>query len=206
MAGFNLTHYFNCEAWFRALLVFSYFCIAFSSLLILLRGVAIWGRSITVLIFTAFVWLCNIGIAIYSVMQGSTQWSPVANACLISGTKSFPLGHHCQFHHGCDSVNCNVCRCVEQAQLDWSVESIVPSGACYHSFRSSDFPSSVYATLSGPFVDFSCIFCGDSTCCMHPFFFCFRSVRSEMLGSTGIELGKYRWYVAKDYQHQLITE
>ncbi|KAH9034494.1 hypothetical protein EDB85DRAFT_1947641 [Lactarius pseudohatsudake] len=38
IAGFNLLHHFNCEAWFRALLVFSYFSIAFSSLLILLRG------------------------------------------------------------------------------------------------------------------------------------------------------------------------
>jgi hypothetical protein len=61
LIGFNLTHHFNCEAWFRAVLVryprylislahsidlrllpfrqvFSYFGIAFTSLLILLRG------------------------------------------------------------------------------------------------------------------------------------------------------------------------
>jgi len=92
LAGFNLTHYFNCEAWFRAVLIFSYFCIAFSSLLILLRGVAIWGRSISVLLFTACVWFCNVGTALYSVTQGSVEWIPAVNACLITRTDRFRLG------------------------------------------------------------------------------------------------------------------
>ncbi|KAH9015237.1 hypothetical protein EDB84DRAFT_1527108 [Lactarius hengduanensis] len=92
VAGLNLAHYINCEAWLRALLVFSYFSIAFSSLLILLRGVAIWGRSLTVLVFTASVWLCNIGTSIYSVMQGSVVWVPVINTCLITQTTRFRWG------------------------------------------------------------------------------------------------------------------
>ncbi|KAH9003788.1 hypothetical protein EDB86DRAFT_3072925 [Lactarius hatsudake] len=92
IAGFNLTHRFNCEGWFRALLVFSYFGVASSSLLILLRGVAIWGRSFTVLVFTASVWLCNMGTAIYSVMQGSVVWEPAINACLITKTSRFRWG------------------------------------------------------------------------------------------------------------------
>ncbi|KAH9040900.1 hypothetical protein EDB83DRAFT_1641089 [Lactarius deliciosus] len=92
ITGFNLAHHFNCEAWFRALLVFSYFGIAFSSLLILLRGVAIWGRSLTVLVFTASVWLCNIGTATYSTMQGSVVWVPAINTCLITQTQRFHWG------------------------------------------------------------------------------------------------------------------
>ncbi|KAH9177928.1 hypothetical protein EDB89DRAFT_1292643 [Lactarius sanguifluus] len=92
IAGLNLAHHINCEAWFRALLVFSYFSIAFSSLLILLRGVAIWGRSLTVLVFTASVWLCNIGTSIYSIMQGSVVWVPVINTCLITQTQRFRWG------------------------------------------------------------------------------------------------------------------
>ncbi|KAH8987296.1 hypothetical protein EDB92DRAFT_2090765 [Lactarius akahatsu] len=109
IAGFNLTHQFNCEAWFRALLVFSYLGVAFSSLLILLRGfvsflppicslpltkcrVAIWGRSLTVLVFTASVWLCNAGTAIFSVMQGSVVWVPAFNTCLITNTTRFRWG------------------------------------------------------------------------------------------------------------------
>ncbi|KAH9034499.1 hypothetical protein EDB85DRAFT_1947647 [Lactarius pseudohatsudake] len=81
VAGLNLAHYINCEAWLRALLVFSYFSIAFSSLLILLRGVAIWGRSLTVLVFTAV-----------GVMQGSVVWVPVINTCLITQTTRFRWG------------------------------------------------------------------------------------------------------------------
>lgn len=92
MIGFNLTHQFNCEGWFRALLVFSYFAIAFSSLLILLRGVAIWGRSLGVLVFTALVWFCNIGFAIYSVTQGRIEWVPTVNSCFITQTTRFRWG------------------------------------------------------------------------------------------------------------------
>jgi len=92
IAGFNLTHHYNCEAWFRAVLVFSYFGIAFSSLLILLRGVAIWGRGLSVLIFTACLWFVNFGFALYSVTQGAVEWVPEANACLISKTERFRWG------------------------------------------------------------------------------------------------------------------
>lgn len=91
-AGFNLTHHFNCEGWFRALLVFSYLGVAFSSLLILLRGVAIWGRSLTVLVFTASVWLCNIGTSIFTIMQGSIVWAPALKTCLITKTTRFRWG------------------------------------------------------------------------------------------------------------------
>ncbi|KAH9177244.1 hypothetical protein EDB89DRAFT_1521740 [Lactarius sanguifluus] len=92
IAGFNITHRFNCEAWFRALLVFSYFGVSFSSLLILLRGVAIWGRNLTVLVFTATIWLCNVGISIYTIMQGSIVWEPAINTCLITQTTRFRWG------------------------------------------------------------------------------------------------------------------
>jgi hypothetical protein len=92
LAGFNLTHRFNCEVWFRAVLVFSYFAIAFTSLLVLLRGVAIWGRSLSVLILTACIWLVNIGFAFYSVTKGAIEWIPAANACFISKTEQFRWG------------------------------------------------------------------------------------------------------------------
>jgi len=92
LVGFNLTHEFNCQAWFRMVLVSSYFAIAFTSLLILLRGVAIWGRSVTVLIFTACIWLVNIGFAFYSVTRGEVVWVPEANACYMSKTEQFRWG------------------------------------------------------------------------------------------------------------------
>jgi len=92
LVGFNLTHRFNCEGWFRAVLAFSYFAIAFTSLLILLRGVAIWGRGLTVLIFSACVWLCNIGAAFYSVTKGAVVWVPAINSCFITKTEQFRWG------------------------------------------------------------------------------------------------------------------
>ncbi|KAI0052432.1 hypothetical protein FA95DRAFT_1320023 [Auriscalpium vulgare] len=91
--GFSpMSSSFNCELWLRFLLVFSWFAIAFSSLLILLRGVAIWGRSWYVIVFTVGVWLVNFGMAIYSVQQGNAQWLPEERACNVTGTHRYRFG------------------------------------------------------------------------------------------------------------------
>ncbi|KAI0063346.1 hypothetical protein BV25DRAFT_1990742 [Artomyces pyxidatus] len=90
--GFNLNTEYNCTVWLRFLLVFSYFAIASSSLLILLRGVAIWGRSWYIICFTAGVWLTNIGFALFSVQQGVARWIPEAQSCAVTGTHNYRYG------------------------------------------------------------------------------------------------------------------
>ncbi|KAI9435470.1 hypothetical protein H4582DRAFT_650693 [Lactarius indigo] len=153
IAGFNLTHHFNCEAWFRALLAFSYFGIAFSSLLILLRGVAIWGRSLTVLVFTASIWLCNIGTATYSVMQGSVVWEPALNACFITQTARFRWGITVNFIT--DVVLLTVMFAgVLNKRNTTGLWRVLYLQVCFHPFRSGGFLSSVYITqgLSWIFV------------------------------------------------------
>lgn len=80
--------------------------------------VAIWGRSFTILIFTACVWFCNLGFSVYSknhfvlapflflpyssstespifspgVTRGAIVWVPSVNACFITKTSGFRWG------------------------------------------------------------------------------------------------------------------
>ncbi|KAI0052066.1 hypothetical protein FA95DRAFT_1553737 [Auriscalpium vulgare] len=90
--GFNLHHKFNCEAWFRSILAFSWYAIAFASCLLVLRAIAIWGRNPWIIGITVSVWFANFGSAAYSVTRGRTQWIPGAGACLIAGTVDFRWG------------------------------------------------------------------------------------------------------------------
>ncbi|KAH9017377.1 hypothetical protein EDB85DRAFT_1874457, partial [Lactarius pseudohatsudake] len=183
LAGFNLTHQFNCEAWFRALLVFSYLGVAFSSLLILLRGVAIWGRSLTVLIFTASVWVCNIGISIFTIMQGSVVWAPAINTCLITKTTRFRWGITVNFITDVTLLTVMFAGVLNKRNTSglWRVLYIQGLAWILVAALSEILPA--VCTL-----------------------FCFRSVSLVMPGLTDIELGKYRWYVGNDYQHLLITD
>jgi len=87
--GFNLTTEFNCNVWFRFTLVCSWFSVAIASFLLVLRGVAIWGRDTTVSVIAVTIWLANVAMSFWSSTQGQTMWSPVAHTCIITGTGIF---------------------------------------------------------------------------------------------------------------------
>ncbi|KAI9438610.1 hypothetical protein H4582DRAFT_2076239 [Lactarius indigo] len=87
--GFNLTSRFDCNAWFRCVLVSSWFSVAIASFLLVLRAVAIWGRDKLITTITVAIWLVNMAMATYSTTRAQAVWSPLANTCAISGTDSF---------------------------------------------------------------------------------------------------------------------
>ncbi|KAI0052164.1 hypothetical protein FA95DRAFT_1553855 [Auriscalpium vulgare] len=89
LIGFNMRTEFNCNAWFRCVLVFSWAAAAASSFLLALRAIAIWGRNRFVMALAGFVWSGNIGAAAYSVSQGHSEWVAAAQTCSIAGTNAF---------------------------------------------------------------------------------------------------------------------
>jgi len=89
LVGFNLTVEFDCNAWLRALLVTAWFGAASASFLLVLRGIAIWGRDTRIITLTGLVWLANLIGSFYAVAKGHTQWSPVLRTCTLTGTDEF---------------------------------------------------------------------------------------------------------------------
>jgi len=87
--GFNLTTEFNCNAWFRSTLVSAWFSVAIASFLLVLRGVAIWGRDKMITSVAIAIWSANLAASFWSTTKGHAVWSPVANTCAISGTNEF---------------------------------------------------------------------------------------------------------------------
>jgi len=89
LVGFNLTRQFNCNTWVRLVLFTAWFGASSASFLLVLRGIAIWGRDIRVVVLTGLVWLANLGGSFYALTQGHTEWSPALHGCVISGTYEF---------------------------------------------------------------------------------------------------------------------
>jgi len=89
VVGFNLTREFNCNAWLRTVLFTAWFAAASASFLLVLRGVAIWGRDMRFITITGMSWMANFGGAIYALTKGQAQWSPVLKTCAISHTDQF---------------------------------------------------------------------------------------------------------------------
>jgi hypothetical protein len=87
--GFNLTSEFNCNAWFRCTLAFSWFAVSIASFLLALRGIAIWGRDRAITTAAVVIWSANMIVASWSTTKGRAVWSPQANTCLITGTNVF---------------------------------------------------------------------------------------------------------------------
>jgi len=89
LVGFNLTREFNCNAWLRAVLFTAWFAAASASFLLVLRGVAIWGRDMRIVIVTGLFWMANLAGSCYALTKGHTQWVPALRTCGITGTYEF---------------------------------------------------------------------------------------------------------------------
>jgi len=89
LVGFDITTPYNCDVWFRIMLATSWASGVFASLLLVLRGVALWGRDRRVIALSATVWLANLGGSVYATTRGHSHWSNATENCPIDGTSDF---------------------------------------------------------------------------------------------------------------------
>ncbi|EIM82367.1 uncharacterized protein STEHIDRAFT_141688, partial [Stereum hirsutum FP-91666 SS1] len=82
VVGFNLHDEYNCEAWYIALTTFAFTAIGAASLLIVLRGIAIWNRRWLPTCFLIGVWLTNVGFLLHGLIAGAhSVWDDSIGAC-----------------------------------------------------------------------------------------------------------------------------
>ncbi|KAH9061092.1 hypothetical protein EDB87DRAFT_481824 [Lactarius vividus] len=89
LIGFNLTTEFNCNLWLRCVLVTAWFAACSASLLLVLRGIAIWGRQTWTVAITGTAWLSGFVGALYAITLGQAQWVPALRTCNVSQTTSY---------------------------------------------------------------------------------------------------------------------
>ncbi|KAI0000207.1 hypothetical protein BJV74DRAFT_148332 [Russula compacta] len=89
LVGFDITTPYDCNVWFRIMLATSWASGVFASLLLVLRGVALWRRSKKIIALAVVVWLANLGGSIYATTRGHSRWSDTTQNCPIDGTSDF---------------------------------------------------------------------------------------------------------------------
>lgn len=89
LVGFNVTREFNCTLWFRSVLSMAWLAACSASFLLVLRGIAIWGRETWAVIATGVAWLSGLASALYAITRGRTQWSPQLHTCGVYQTTEY---------------------------------------------------------------------------------------------------------------------
>ncbi|KAI0318567.1 hypothetical protein OF83DRAFT_1291575 [Amylostereum chailletii] len=83
IAGFDIGHQINCRAWLINVYFFSYATLWFSSALIGIRVIAIWNRSVPIMILVGAMMLGFAGTFLHGLIATRGQWDPTSNACLV---------------------------------------------------------------------------------------------------------------------------
>ncbi|KAH9962351.1 hypothetical protein BC827DRAFT_1383519 [Russula dissimulans] len=81
----------NCKVLTILQFAFAYMTFSFSSLLIVLRVIAIWNKNKFVMAFAVAIWLSNASFLIYGITQISAEWVPSDLTCGLPNTLSNKL-------------------------------------------------------------------------------------------------------------------
>ncbi|OBZ76247.1 hypothetical protein A0H81_02956 [Grifola frondosa] len=80
--GLDITTQVNCQVGLRAILFLDYLCLVLSSLLIVIRVIAIWNWNQYVIAVVTLVYCADIAGMIYgNVMGVDSAWDPVTHSC-----------------------------------------------------------------------------------------------------------------------------
>jgi len=81
----------NCEVWTVFEVVFAHTAFSISSLLILLRVIAIWNKNKFIVAFSATVWVADTAILIRGIIRTHSEWEPMRNGCKSPNIESNKL-------------------------------------------------------------------------------------------------------------------
>jgi len=78
----------NCQALATFGFIFAYFSFACSSLLIVLRIIAIWNRNKVVLALVIIVWGIDVSLLVHGIIKIRSAWDPAQDSCGMPNVKS----------------------------------------------------------------------------------------------------------------------
>ncbi|KAH9968388.1 hypothetical protein BJV74DRAFT_868389 [Russula compacta] len=80
--GIDITTPYNCQAWIVSGLSLGYVTVAASSLLIILRIIAIWSRNRVIVAISTGVWVANVSVIIRGLVRVRASWVPGQQTCI----------------------------------------------------------------------------------------------------------------------------
>ncbi|KAF8487388.1 hypothetical protein DFH94DRAFT_25075 [Russula ochroleuca] len=88
MVGFDTTTPINCQVWVTFEVFFAYLAFVASSLLIVLRVIAIWNKAKIVIAIAMGIWAIDISLFINGTIRLRSTWSPEALTCVVDNIES----------------------------------------------------------------------------------------------------------------------
>ncbi|KAH9955664.1 hypothetical protein BJV74DRAFT_467429 [Russula compacta] len=90
--GLDVTTPFNCQAWAVTALSLGYVAIAASSLLIVLRIIAIWNKNKVIVAISTGVWVTNVSLIIRGLVRVRASWVLGQQLCIAYNIETSKLG------------------------------------------------------------------------------------------------------------------
>jgi len=91
MVGFNTTSVINCQVCVTFEVAFGYLAVIASSLLIVLRIIAIWNMAEVIIVISLGIWVADILFALDGIVRLRSTWSPETNTCVPTNLESTKL-------------------------------------------------------------------------------------------------------------------
>ncbi|KAH9990099.1 hypothetical protein BJV77DRAFT_635636 [Russula vinacea] len=88
MVGFDTTATINCQAWVTSGIFFAYLAVVSSSLLIVLRVIAIWNKAKIIIAIAMGIWVIDISLFIDGTIRLRSTWSHEALICVVVNIES----------------------------------------------------------------------------------------------------------------------
>jgi len=88
ITSLNITGQTNCQALSTISFIFAYMTSVSSSLLIILRIIAIWNKNKVIVSLVTIIWVANISFIIYGIIQLRSAWISAQRVCSIPDYES----------------------------------------------------------------------------------------------------------------------
>jgi len=88
LVGLDAISPINCQLWAVFNFIFAYLGFACSSLLVVIRAIAIWNKNKIVVALAAIVWLVNVSFLSEGIARIRAGWDPDQGFCVVSNVES----------------------------------------------------------------------------------------------------------------------
>ncbi|KAH9970974.1 hypothetical protein BGW80DRAFT_519379 [Lactifluus volemus] len=85
----NLTGKFNCDVLYRFVLATAWLAASCASFLLMLRGVALWGRNRRIVMIAGLVWPMDFAATLIAITRSRSLWSTRLQTCILFDTAEF---------------------------------------------------------------------------------------------------------------------
>ncbi|KZV75856.1 hypothetical protein PENSPDRAFT_646897 [Peniophora sp. CONT] len=87
-AGYNVSSEINCKIWIIFVFIWAFLAIELASMLIAIRVISIWNKSMIASGLCAVVLATQLGFFIHEIADAKAAWEPIEGTCIVLDTQT----------------------------------------------------------------------------------------------------------------------